>query len=63
MSPRLPPFPVSSPPAPTSELLPISSDSAAMQGSRKRKSRDDVDPRNVIHTARPRKVPRRADEI
>ncbi|KAJ7891481.1 hypothetical protein B0H13DRAFT_2340573 [Mycena leptocephala] len=63
MSPRLPPFPVSSPPAPTSELLPISSDSAAMQGSRKRKSRDDVDPKNVIHTARPRKVPRRADEI
>lgn len=49
--PRLPPAPPSSPPDPAATLVP----------SKKRKTRDEVDLANVLHTRRPRKTPKRAD--
>ncbi|KAJ7469936.1 hypothetical protein B0H11DRAFT_2042902 [Mycena galericulata] len=57
--PRLPPVPVSSPPAPT----PSPTLQPAVIVPRKRKTRDEVDPANVIHCPRARKVPKRADQI
>ncbi|KAJ7315182.1 hypothetical protein DFH08DRAFT_820782 [Mycena albidolilacea] len=58
-SPQLPPLPMPSPPSPTPvpALIPSST-----KPTRKRKS-NEVDPANVIHTARPRKALKHDDEI
>ncbi|KAF7363256.1 hypothetical protein MVEN_00678700 [Mycena venus] len=58
-SPQLPPLPMPSPPSPAPVPVPIPS---STKPTRKRKS-NEVDPANVIHTARPRKAPKRDDEI
>ncbi|KAJ6514663.1 hypothetical protein DFH09DRAFT_1373940 [Mycena vulgaris] len=55
--PRLPPVPVLPPPAHDAEVC-----SAAPAASKKRKARQEVDPANIIHSTRARKVPKRADE-
>ncbi|KAJ6575948.1 hypothetical protein DFH09DRAFT_1311403 [Mycena vulgaris] len=56
--PHLPPVPASPPstPAVDSQLI-----ASVDNVSKKRKRRDEVDPANVIHYARPRKAPERAD--
>ncbi|KAJ7782537.1 hypothetical protein DFH07DRAFT_1010922 [Mycena maculata] len=62
--PRLPPIPASSPPPPTATPFPapVHNPVAVPTVSKKRKTRDEVDPRNIIHSSRARKIPRRADE-
>lgn len=58
--PPLPPLPMSSPIPIQDDAMPVETIATV---SKKRKARDEVDPANVVHCARRRKAPKRADEM